>query len=84
MITEIGAPEASFQFYGTYCGVGNARYLYDEVRRRTPAAMLAEMNPPPPRTSAPRKGGISSRDHDHDHDVQVGGKRRMLDHPRRV
>ena len=26
VILEAGAPESSFQFYGTYCGVGNARY----------------------------------------------------------
>lgn len=35
IVVEAGAPESSFQFYSTHCGVGNARYLYDVVRNRT-------------------------------------------------
>ncbi|EYB99000.1 hypothetical protein Y032_0126g1347 [Ancylostoma ceylanicum] len=82
-LNKIGVPEVNFQLIGTNNGARNTGCL-DVARRRTSAARLVETSLPPPRTSAPRRGGMSSRDHDHDHDLQVGGKRRMLDRPRRV
>ncbi|EYB92423.1 hypothetical protein Y032_0194g1439 [Ancylostoma ceylanicum] len=73
-LNGIGVPEANFQLNGTSNGVRNTLYL-DVVRRWASAAMLEETSLPPPRTSAPRRGGMSSRYPDHDHDLQVGGKR---------
>ncbi|EYC06194.1 hypothetical protein Y032_0077g1084 [Ancylostoma ceylanicum] len=73
-LSETGKPKANFQLIRTNNGARNTECL-DVARRRTSAARLVETSLPPPRTSAPRRGGMSSRDHDHDHDLQVGGKR---------
>ena len=89
VMVEVGAPETSFQFYGTYSGVCNARYLYDVITKRVPEAELAPM-PPPPRTPVSGRGGVSQdacrggsyRDETckerRGNDAITGGKRRAV------
>ncbi|KIH44656.1 hypothetical protein ANCDUO_25317, partial [Ancylostoma duodenale] len=55
---EVDSPESSIQFYSKHAGVGNARYLYENVRLRVPSLQLPQMYAPP-RTSVSRRGGMS-------------------------
>ncbi|KIH55035.1 hypothetical protein ANCDUO_14816 [Ancylostoma duodenale] len=58
IFAEVGSPESSIQFYSKYADVGNARYLYENVRLRVPSLQLPQMYAPP-RTSVSRRGGMS-------------------------
>ncbi|EYB97728.1 hypothetical protein Y032_0138g2082 [Ancylostoma ceylanicum] len=63
---ETGAPEGSAQYYGTYKGVGLAKYLYVAIKRTATGAILPSFPDDrfkrPPRTAATRGSGMSDQD----------------------
>ncbi|KIH64912.1 hypothetical protein ANCDUO_04767 [Ancylostoma duodenale] len=74
---ETGAPEECAQYYGTYKGVGLAKYLYVAIRRTATGAILPAIPEDrfrrPPRTVATRGSGMSDQE-----DQTAAKKRREI------